>query len=65
MDLSEAKKDCICEDCPTYINCKELAFCFSGKSKCIKKKVICICGECPVHLKMDFKKLFYCLDGKE
>lgn len=61
-----AKKRCICKGCPTYDKCeKGLAFCFMGKSKCIKDKKGCICGGCPVHLENKFKKYYYCINGAE
>jgi len=66
MDKKEAIKLCICRLCPTYIECKEeIAFCFSGKSKCIKEEKGCLCPGCPVHDKMGFKNVSYCIRGNE
>ena len=56
---------CICDKCPSYVDCKEFLFCFRGKSKCIVKNRGCLCGACPVHKKAGFKKGFYCMRGNE
>lgn len=62
----ELEKKCICRTCPSFVNCKEnIAFCLTGKSKCIKKEMGCICGGCPVHSELGFKKGYYCLAGKD
>jgi len=66
MDKKEAEKICICKSCPTYRECKEkIAFCFNGKSKCIKEDRGCICGGCPVHQKEKLKHYDYCFKGTE
>ena len=65
MDKKEAQKYCICGGCPSFVDCKEkVAFCFFGKSKCIKIEKGCLCGGCPIHDKMKFKKIYYCKRGK-
>ncbi len=64
MLKSELK--CICEDCPSFVECKEkIAFCLTGKSKCIKEKRGCICGGCPIHLENNFEGYYYCFSGKD
>jgi hypothetical protein len=63
---------CICETCPTYVDCKkqeakEKAFCFptNGKSACITKQKGCMCGACRVKLKMKLKHFYFCVLGSE
>jgi len=57
---------CICPSCPSYVKCSEkIAYCFNGKSKCIKEEKGCICGGCPVHIKEGFKHHYFCIKGKE
>ena len=71
MDMAEDKtkialKECICKVCPSFVECKEkIAFCFTGKSKCIKERKGCICGGCPVKAKFALKSGYYCFSGKE
>ncbi len=65
MEIKEAEKKCICPKCPTYVECKQKAFCLTDKSKCIKQGKGCDCPECPVHKQMKFKGWYYCLEGKE
>jgi hypothetical protein len=66
MNSKQAVEKCICQGCPTWKICKEkIAFCFNGKSKCIKEKNGCLCGGCPVHKEMDFNKYYYCFSGKD
>jgi len=72
MSKEEALKLCICEGCPTYVDCskqganKEKAFCMVvGKSKCITKEKGCICGACPVKIKMSLKNFYFCTKGSE
>jgi hypothetical protein len=61
-----AIKLCICGSCPTYKECGEKkAYCFVGKSKCIKEQKGCICGGCPVHSKFGLKNYYYCTKGTE
>jgi len=56
--------NCICKDCPSYVECGENAgFCAVGKSKCIKEKKGCICPDCPVTTKMKLKWGYYCIAG--
>lgn len=64
--------ECICEQCPSYLDCsknskgkKELGFCFEGKSKCIKIEKGCICGGCPVKIKLKLKNVYFCTKGSE
>jgi len=69
----ESLKQCICERCPTYLDCsrhgtkKEKAFCFPtiGKSGCISKEKGCICGACQVHRKMNLANYYFCIKGSE
>jgi hypothetical protein len=63
----QAKEMCICGNCPSYVDCGELAFCIEsvGKSKCINKEKGCICGGCPVHKILGLKHMFYCTRGSE
>jgi len=72
MEKTEILKLCICEGCPTYVDCtiqgktREKAFCLiMGKSKCIKQEKGCICGACPVKSKMKLKNLYFCTKGNE
>jgi hypothetical protein len=66
MDKTNALKICICQGCPSYVECKgNIAFCFSGKSKCINMEAGCMCGGCPVHKEMKFKNYYYCLKGTD
>lgn len=62
-----ASKNCICQRCPTWKDCgsKARAFCFNGKSKCIKEQKGCLCGGCPVHEKFKFNHGYYCMRGSE
>ncbi|VVB75050.1 Uncharacterised protein [Candidatus Tiddalikarchaeum anstoanum] len=64
IDVSKAKKLCICKNCPSYFECGEkLAYCFLGKSKCIKQEVGCICPGCPVEKEINSTKEYYCTRG--
>lgn len=72
MPRTEILKLCICEGCPSYVDCsqqgstREKAFCLiMGKSKCISKEKGCICGACPVKSKMKLKNLYFCTKGRE
>jgi hypothetical protein len=62
---------CICENCPTYIDCKksakEKAFCFPtmGNSVCIKQQKGCLCGGCQIKQKMKLKNFYFCILGSE
>lgn len=60
-----AEENCACSECPSFVECQQKTFCFSGKSKCIKEKKGCICGGCLVHKKFNFKNWYYCFSGKE
>jgi len=68
MDRKEAEGACICNACPTYVDCGEpLAYCVwdKGKSKCIKDENGCICPDCPVQIDMKLGHDFYCTRGTE
>lgn len=68
MDRKQSIELCICEACPSYMECKEeIAFCLSegGSSKCIVRGVGCTCPECPVQGQMGFKHTYYCMRGSE
>lgn len=67
IDVKEAARECICIECPSYIDKGELAFCFSkiGRSKGIKVEKTCICRGCPVHEKMGYRHIFFCTRGGE
>ncbi len=66
MDKKKAQEMCLCKGCPSWKECKEkIAYCFNGKSKCIKEKSGCICGGCPVHREMKFKNYYFCISGSE
>jgi hypothetical protein len=65
MNQKEAEKLCLCKNCPSYVECKQLTFCFTDTSKCIKEAKGCICPNCPVHKEMKFRGWYYCLEGKE
>jgi hypothetical protein len=65
MNEKEEIKLCICRKCPSYVKCDEnVAFCYNGKSKCIKKENGCLCPACPVQSKAGFSGVFYCIRGK-
>jgi len=72
MSKEELMNLCICEGCPTYVDCskqgasKDKAFCVVfGKSKCITKEKGCICGACPVKSKLKLKNFYFCTKGSE
>jgi hypothetical protein len=73
MEKTEILKLCICESCPSYVDCgtqgksKEKAFCmaFVGKSACITQENGCLCGACPVKSKMKLKNIYFCTKGSE
>lgn len=69
----EVLKLCICENCPTYIDCskkggkKEKGFCFLAleKDRCIKQQKGCICGACLIKQKKGLKNFYFCILGSE
>ncbi|MFA5141687.1 MAG: DUF2769 domain-containing protein [Candidatus Woesearchaeota archaeon] len=64
--MVEHKKECVCEGCPSWKKCGEkIAYCFTGKSKCITEENGCICGGCPVHKREGFKHGYFCTRGSE
>lgn len=65
LTLDEYNKLCVCEGCPSYVNCGELSYCHPtiGKSKCIKEEKGCICMSCPVSQKLAFKHGYFCTRG--
>jgi hypothetical protein len=66
--LEADQKACICPQCPSYFDCKEiLAFCLKekGKSNCIKTESGCLCPACPVQEKYKLTHEYYCLRGSE
>jgi hypothetical protein len=75
LSNEESIRLCICEGCPSYVDCskqraegagKEKAFCVTvGKSKCIKLEKGCICGACAVKSKLKLKNFYFCTKGKE
>jgi len=69
MGEKDVMKECLCETCPTYADCKtgkkEKGFCIKSKSKCISKDKGCLCGACPVKQKMGFKHYIFCILGNE
>jgi len=66
-DEKKLKELCACKRCPTFVECKETAFCLEavGKSKCIKEQKGCLCPSCPVESMMGFRHALYCLKGSE
>jgi len=66
-DMSKMMKMCNCPACPSYVQCKSLAFCLDsvGKSKCIKEEKGCLCMSCPLASKMKFSKVYYCIKGSD
>ena len=63
MDKKDGPK-CICENCPSFVKCDErIAYCFTGKSKCIAREAGCLCPACPVQEKNGFSGVYYCLRG--
>jgi hypothetical protein len=68
MNRKEAESACICDACPTYVDCGErLAFCMweTGKSKCIRDENGCICPDCVVQVEMRYEHEYYCTHGSE
>lgn len=68
MEIGEARDQCICPDCPTYLDCSEpTAFCLylEGRSSCIATERGCICPGCPVYASEDLQFDFYCTQGSE
>jgi Protein of unknown function (DUF2769) len=72
MPQAEINRSCICEGCPSYVDCSrkgathEKAFCLiMGRSKCIIDEKGCICGACIVKSKMKLKDLYFCTKGTE
>jgi len=68
--ISENRKKCLCEPCPTYNECMragdELLFCVVGKAPaCTFEKKGCICPTCPVWKSLNLKKAYYCIRGAE
>lgn len=63
--MAEKKGKCICPGCPSFVECNQLAFCFTGKSKCIKAEKGCLCMSCPVQIENKFKHTYYCTRGDE
>lgn len=63
---------CVCETCPTYIDCSKQtptvkAFCYPtiGKSTCITQQKGCMCGACRIKQKMKLKHFYFCILGSE
>lgn len=63
--MKDYKKMCICPQCPSYVECKDKAFCLGKKSNCIKKEKGCICGACPVFSELKLKHGYYCTRDSE
>jgi len=63
--MKDYDKICICAKCPSYVECKDIAFCVKRKSKCIKQERGCICGGCPVHKELKLKNGYYCTRDNE
>lgn len=58
----ELQVQCICEGCPSYVDCGEpLAYCLVGISTCIKTEQGCICDACPVFEEMSFDRGYFCI----
>ena len=56
-------KECVCKNCPSYLDCKEtIGYCVLNKSKCIKKRDGCICGGCSVYRKLNLEGYYFCLE---
>ena len=61
--LEDAKGDCICRSCPTYVRRERgLAYCnaVAVPAKDIKLEKGCICGTCPVHSERKLTYTYYC-----
>ena len=61
--LEDAKGDCICRSCPTYVRRERgLAYCnaVAVSAKDIKLEKGCICGTCPVHSERKLTYTYYC-----
>ncbi|MBU2638702.1 MAG: DUF2769 domain-containing protein [Nanoarchaeota archaeon] len=67
IDKKEAAKECMCIECPSYVDKGELAFCFSTKSRsrAIKVEKGCICRGCPVFYRKEFSHVYFCTRGGE
>jgi len=70
MDVTDDRKRCICEPCPTYNECMRAAderlFCVTGRSPdCTFEKKGCVCPTCPVWHSRGLRKAYYCIRGTE
>ncbi len=68
MDRKEATGLCMCEMCPSFVDCgEEIAFCLakSGKSVCISEENGCLCPGCPVLEEEGFQHVYFCIRGTE
>jgi len=67
LDEKSARDSCICASCPSYVDCAEKAFCYTGaqKSKCIKKEQGCLCPACSVQAAMEYVQVLYCIRGND
>ncbi len=66
MEINQVKSLCTCPACPSYKDCgKELGFCMTKKSKCIKQEQGCLCPACPVSEKLGLRNVYYCIRGNE
>ena len=68
MDRKQAIELCVCDMCPSYVECgEEIAFCLAenGPSKCIKEENGCLCPGCPIQEQTGFRHVYYCIRGSE
>lgn len=67
LDMKKLTSMCTCGGCPSYKGTGETAllFCYTTKSKKIRKEKGCVCGGCPVTKQMGLKYMYYCTRGTE
>jgi hypothetical protein len=66
VDVKDVQPLCICEKCPSYMDCGEMrVFCHPsrGRSKCVTERKGCICGGCPTTKKYKLGDWYYCIRG--
>ena len=68
-DTPENEGQCLCCDCPTYIECmRERAqslFCARDKSECEIERNGCLCGTCPLASEYRLDGEYYCMTGSQ
>ncbi|RJP81013.1 MAG: DUF2769 domain-containing protein [Candidatus Zixiibacteriota bacterium] len=55
--------ECLCAQCPTYVQGAPGVFCATDKSPRIKQKKGCICTNCHVWMKNHLSGGYFCIEG--